>query len=166
MSKTVLFLLSITMAFGDTISLGFNQEDAFATTREYGKCNYFVAKKGDLSRQPSCIMIANSVLKAHSYRRASWYYLLGGDLGRAFDVATIGMDKSDYFLAETLAQIYMIRGDTKNAKKYFKLFIENVDIDVGFVGEHFDILGRVYPDRFSVKRAKALLGDNMFLINR
>ncbi len=165
MSKLVLFLLSIAMAFGDTISLGFNQEDAIATTKELGKCNYFVSKKGDLSRQNSCILIANSVLKAHSYRRASWYYLLGGDLGRAFDVATIGMDKGDYYLAETLADIHLIRGDTKNAKKYFKLFVKNVEIDISFVSEHFDILGRVYRDRFSVKRAKALLGNNMFLLN-
>ncbi|MFK5976815.1 MAG: hypothetical protein QM493_09930 [Sulfurovum sp.] len=166
MSKRVLFLLYITMAWSDTISLGFNKEDAFATTRDYGKCNYFVMKKGDLSRQNSCILIANSVLKGHSYRRASWYYLIGGDLGMAFDVATIGMDKGDYFSAETLAEIYLIRGDTKNAKKYFELFKENIEVDVGFLGDHLDILGRIYKDRFSVKRAKSLLGDNMFLINR
>jgi|GEM_PF-1653385 len=166
MSKIVIFLLYITVAWSETISLGFNEEDSVATIREYGKCNFFVIKKGDLSRQPSCIMIATSVLRGHSYRRASWYYLVGGDLDRAFDVATLGFSKGDYYLAETLAHIYLIKGDNAKAKKYFKIFVDNVDEDIAFIREHFDILSRLYGDRFSVKRAKALLGDNMFLLNR
>lgn len=154
------------MAWSDVISLGFHEEDGVATNGSYGKCNYFVSKKGDLSKQSSCMLVANSMLKARIYRRASWYYLLGGDLDRAFSVAIIGMNKGDYYLVENIAEIYMIRGDMDNAKKYFKIFRENVNMDISWVSEHFDILSRIYIGKFSVKRAKALLGDNMFLLNK
>ena len=165
MIKITIFIIFTAISMGQTISLGFNQEDEFCTNREYGKCNFFVIKKGDLSKQYSCIVVANSVLKGNSYRRASWYYLLGGDVDKAFEVAIIGLDKGDYFLAETLAEIYVIRGDIESAKKYFEIFKKNAKVDMRWIGDHFDTLGRLYTDKFSPNIAKELLGNRSFLID-
>ncbi len=134
--------------------------DSCSASKEYVKCGYYVEMKGDLSKQDSCLIFAQSILEGNNFSRASWYFLMGGDVDNAIKAGEKSLEAKEYFVAELLAEAYVIKGDQNNAKKYFKLLKAKVPPEALFLDKHFDILSRLYPDKFDKASAIKLLKES------
>ena len=75
--------------------------------KEYMKCSYYVEKKGDLSKQGTCLTYADSLLKGESPGRASWYYIVGGDFDKAIEAGEKALQRKEFFALEHLAEAYL-----------------------------------------------------------
>jgi len=75
------------------------------------------------------------------YDYASWFYLLGGNY--RYNISDI---KNHIPISENVSNIahsYMLLGDLKNAKKYYKFYLErDYDLD-----EDFEILNKIYHSK-------------------
>ena len=157
MKKILLFLFVLA-----TITLAVEGEkcDTCAANKEYVKCGHYVEMKGDLSYQNSCLVFAQSILEGNSFSRASWYFLVGGDFDNAIKAGKKSLEAKEYFVAELIAEAYILKGDKENAKKYFRLLKKKVPPEVLFLKKHFEILARLYPDKFDSDSAKQLLQES------
>jgi hypothetical protein len=154
MKKLFLSLLAISSTIN---AIDLPKCDKCSIAKEYAKCSYYVEIKGDLSKSDSCLIYAQSMYEGTSYGRASWYYLVGKDTDRALDAAQKALKQKEYFVAEQLSEIFIIKNDPQNAKKYADLFKKSVPDGVVFVDKHLEILKRLYKDKFDVELAKKLL---------
>ncbi|MEA3418391.1 MAG: hypothetical protein U9Q90_03240 [Campylobacterota bacterium] len=146
------------------VSIGYAAEiekcDTCAVNKEYVKCGHYVEMKGDLSYQNSCLLFAQSIFEGNNYSRASWYYLIGGDFDNAIKAGEKSLEAKEYFVAELIAEAYILKGDQENAKKYFKLLKKRVPPEALFLKKHFEILERIYPDKFESALAIKLLQES------
>ncbi len=154
MKKLILSLLAI---FSTTYAIDLPKCDKCSIAKEYAKCSYYVETKGDLSKSDSCLIYAQSMYEGTSYGRASWYYLVGKDIDRALEAGEKALKQKEYFVAEQLSEIFILKNDPQNAKKYAELFKKSVPDGIIFVDKHLEILQRVYKDKFDVELAKKLL---------
>ncbi len=134
--------------------------DTCAANKEYVKCGYYVEMKGDVSKQDSCLIFAQSIFEGNNYSRASWYFLVGGDFDNAIKAGEKSLEAKEYFVAELIAEAYILKGDQENAKKYFKLLKKRVPPEALFLKKHFEILERIYPDKFKSALAVKLLQES------
>ena len=134
--------------------------DTCAVNKEYVKCGHYVEMKGDLSYQKSCLLFAQSIYEGNNYSRASWYFLVGGDFDSAIEAGKKSLESKEYFAAELIAEAYMLKGDQENAKKYFRLLKKRVPLEVLSLEKHFEILARIYPDKFDADQVKQLLQES------
>ncbi len=132
--------------------------DKCSIAKEYAKCSYYVENKGDISKTNSCLIYAQSMYEGTSYGRASWYYLVGKDIDKALESGKKAINQKEYFAAEQLSEIFIIKNDTKNAKKYADLFKKRVPKEGAiFIDKHLEILKKIYKDKFDADLAKKLL---------
>ena len=134
--------------------------DTCAANKEYVKCGYYVEMKGDVQKQDSCLVFAQSIFEGNNYSRASWYFLVGGDFDNAIKAGEKSLEAKEYFVAELIAEAYILKGDQENAKKYFKLLRKRVPPEALFLKKHFEILERIYPDKFESALAIKLLQES------
>ncbi len=134
--------------------------DTCAANKEYVKCGYYVEMRGDLSKQDSCLVFAESIFEGNNYSRAAWYYLVGGDFDNTIKAGEKSLEAKEYFVAELIAEAYVLKGDKENAKKYFKLLKKRVPPEALFLEKHFEILARLYPDKFDSDLVLQLLHDS------
>lgn len=157
MKKIILFLFAL-LVISNAAKL--EKCDSCAINKEYAKCSYYVEMKGDLSKQDSCIHFAQNIYEGNSYSRASWYFLVGGDFDSAIRAGEKSLEIKEYYVAELMAEAYILKGDHKNAKKYFVLLKKKVPENAIFLDKHFEILARVYPDKFDESLARQLFKDS------
>ena len=130
--------------------------DTCQTAKEYVKCSYYVEQKADLSKQESCILYAQSMEEGNNNGRAAWYYLVGGDFKAAIRAGESALNVGEKFAAEHIAEAYILEGDNKKAEQYFSMIGKTSPNAVLMVQKHFEILQRIYPDKFKAKSAEKL----------
>lgn len=157
MKKVIVLFISV-VAIVHAVEL--EKCDTCAANKEYVKCGHYVEMKGDLSYQNSCLLFAESIFEGNNYSRASWYYLLGGDFDNAIKAGEKSLEAKEYFVAELIAEAYVLKGDKDNAKKYFKLLKKRVPPEALFLKKHFEVLARLYPDKFDTALVVKLLQES------
>ncbi|MEA3456460.1 MAG: hypothetical protein U9R26_08110 [Campylobacterota bacterium] len=157
MKKVIVLFVSV-VAIVHAVEL--EKCDTCAANKEYVKCGHYVEMKGDLSYQNSCLLFAESIFEGNNYSRASWYYLLGGDFDNAIKAGEKSLEAKEYFVAELIAEAYVLKGDKDNAKKYFKLLKKRVPPEALFLKKHFEVLARLYPDKFDTALVVKLLQES------
>ncbi len=156
--KNLLFFFFTISLFANAIEA--EKCDTCSASKEYVKCGYYVEMKGDLSKQDSCLIFAQSILEGNNFSRASWYFLMGGDVDNAIKAGEKSLEAKEYFVAELIAEAYIIKGDLNKAQKYFKLLKEKVPAEALFLDKHFEILSRLYPDKFDKASVIKLLKES------
>ncbi len=104
------------------------------------KCEYYVAKKGDLSRVGECKQYADYLYDTKVYGKAAWYYLLAKDPKRAIDAGKKALKMGEDYANEYLSAAYLILGDNTKAKKHYKRLTTHF-----FSSKDFAILQKIYP---------------------
>jgi hypothetical protein len=94
--------------------------------KEKLQCDYYVAQRGDKSRQEQCRIYAEYVDIDGAYPKAAWYYLLAGDVERARKAARKGVEQGQEYGREYLAMALWLLGEKDEAKRVLKLFFSNV----------------------------------------
>jgi tetratricopeptide (TPR) repeat protein len=140
-------LFALDLAKCDKCSLG----------KEYSKCAYYVEMKGDKSHQESCLIYAQSLFENNSAARSSWFFLLAGEFDKAIEAGKIGIKVTEDYAAEQVAEAYFLKGDEKEARKYFAMLKNSHPKNGLFLEKHFKILSRLYPEKFELKRVENLL---------
>lgn len=153
MNKTILLILTI---LGSTHAADLQKCDTCQTAKEYVKCGYYVEQKADLSKQESCMIYAQSMEEGNNNGRAAWYYLVGGDFKAAIRAGESALKVGEKFAAEHIAEAYMLEGDNEKAKQYFSMLGSNSPDAELMVQKHFEILQKVYPDKFKAQTANKL----------
>lgn len=98
--------------------------------KEMARCDYYVARKHDLTKQQSCLAYADSIDSGGMSAKASWYYLLGGDTEKAEISAKRALKLGQHYASEYSGFIYMLNGKFTEAKRSFLFFkhkIKNID---------------------------------------
>lgn len=145
----------VALLFTSVSALDVLKCDKCSISKEYIKCSVYVEKKGDKSKQESCRLYGESLYAGNSEARASWYFLLSGDFDKAIVAGEKGLAVKEYYVAEHIAEAYILKGDEENAKKYVKILQEHIKGNI-FVNQHIKVLSRLYPDKFDAKRALKL----------
>ncbi len=125
--------------------------------RSYMVCSYYVEKKGDLSKQKSCLEYADSLLRGESPGRASWYYLIGGDFDKAIAAGDAALERGETFALEHIAEASLLKGDKRRAKRAFDSLKKRALKNEAFLKTHFKVLKKLYPKKFDEEEAKSLL---------
>ena len=125
--------------------------DRCSIGKEYMKCSYYVEKKGDLSKQKSCLLYADSLFTGESPGRASWFYIVGGDFDKAIEAANVAIKRGSVFALEHLAEAYLLKGELNKAKQYFHELKQSDFRNDPIITKHFEILRKLYPKKFKLK---------------
>jgi hypothetical protein len=153
--QIVLFILLSLVSFSNAVDL--KKCDKCSISKEYIKCTVYVEQKGDISKQNSCMIFAQSLDEGNSDARASWYYLLGGDFDNVIKTGKNAVKTKEYYAAEQVGEAYLLKGDKKNAKKYFELLKQKAPKSDIFFKKHIEVLSRLYPKKFDSSFAKEFL---------
>jgi len=94
--------------------------------KEKLQCDYYVAGRGDKSRQEQCRIYADYVNIDGAYPKAAWYYLLAGVPQKALEAARKGLEQKQRYGREYLALALWITGKRKEAKKELGRFFSDV----------------------------------------
>jgi len=121
------------------------------------KCDYYVGKKFDKTHQKECLKYANSINKDGMYAKASWYYLLGGDIKNAKINAKKALKIGHHYAAEYLGIVYILENDMKNAKKEFSFFKNKIK-ENRYIKKDLSILKHIYSN-FNDKEVLQMLKD-------
>ncbi len=119
------------------------------------KCDYYVGRKFDKTHQKECLNFANSVVKDGMYAKASWYFLLGGDIKNAKINAKKALKMGHHYAAEYLGMVYILENDMKNAKKEFDFFKNRVK-QHQYIRKDLNVLKHLY-DNFDDKSVLQML---------
>ena len=107
------------------------------------KCDYYVGKKFDKTHQKECLSFAKSIDKDGMYAKASWYYLVGGDIKSAKTDAKKALKMGYHYASEYLGMVYLLEDDMKNAKKEFTFFKHKVKQN-RYIKKDLDTLKHLY----------------------
>ena len=154
MFKSLLFTLPLALSLCAAESRACG---SCVTGKSYMKCSYYVEKMGDLSRQKSCLEYADSLMEGESPGRASWYYLIGGDFDKAIAAGEKAVKRKETFALEQIAEAALLKGDKKGAKEAFERLRRKGLKDESFIRTHFEILKKLYPEKFDEQEAQSLL---------
>ncbi len=119
--------------------------------KEFMRCSYYVEKKGDLSKQKSCLLYADSLFTGESPGRASWFYIVGGDFDKAIEAANIALKRGSIFALEHLGEAYILKGEQNKAQKYFYELKKSDFRNDPIITKHFETLQKLYPEKFKLK---------------
>lgn len=108
------------------------------------QCDYYVARKGDLSHRDDCAAYAEAVDVDGASAKAAWYYLLAGRPHQALDAARRALAVGQTFAAGYAAQAEMVLGYPRRALHFMAQFHEKVKDDTYFKKELIT-LRRLYP---------------------
>ncbi len=128
-----------------------------AIGRDMIKCDYYVGKKFDKTHQKECLDYASSINKDGMYAKASWYYLLGGDIKNAKINAKKALKIGHHYAAEYLGMVYILEHDIKSAKKEFSFFKNKVKQNQ-YIKKDVNILKHIYSN-FNDKEVLQMLKD-------
>ena len=128
-----------------------------AIGRNMIKCDYYVGKKFDKAHRKECLDYANSIIKDGMYAKASWYYLLGGDIKNAKINAKKALKLGHHYAAEYLGMVYILEHDIKSAKKEF-FFFKNRVKQTQYIKKDLNILKHIY-DNFDDQKVLQMLKD-------
>ena len=104
------------------------------------KCEFYVAKKGDISKIDECKQYANYLYKTKVYGKAAWYYLLAKKPKKAIDAGKKALKMGEDYANEYLSAAYLILQNKKEAKKHYKRLTTHF-----FSSKDFAILQKIYP---------------------
>jgi hypothetical protein len=121
------------------------------------RCDYYVVKKHDLSRQKHCIKYAETIDKDNMPAKASWYYLLGGDTKKAKESANKALKIGQYFVSEYLSFVSLLEKNDKEAQKYFNELKKSVK-DTEYVKRDIITMKNLYDSFDAEKASKMLVG--------
>ena len=120
------------------------------------KCEFYVAKKGDLSKIDECKLYADYLFDTKVYGKAAWYYLLAKEPKRAIEAGKEALKMGEDYANEYIGAAYLIMNDKQKAKKYLQKFQQNIGDSRFFTSNDFAILGRIY-NNFNENEAKKLM---------
>lgn len=121
------------------------------------KCDYYVGRKFDKTHQKECLNYANSINKDGMYAKASWYFLLGGDIKNAKINAKKALKIGHHYAAEYLGMVYILENDMKNARKEFAFFKHKVKQNK-YIKKDLNILKHIYGN-FNDEEVLRMLKD-------
>ena len=104
------------------------------------KCEFYVAKKGDLSKIDECKLYADYLFDTKVYGKAAWYYLLAKEPKRAIEAGKEALKMGEDYANEYLSAAYLILHDSAKAKKHYKKLSTHY-----FSKRDFAILQKIYP---------------------
>ncbi len=107
-------------------------------------CDYYVARKHDLSKRNLCEAYAQSVDIDGSRAKAAWYWLLAGKPEKAFDSAKRAIEQGQNFAAAYAAMASAIAGKKAEALEYWKRFRKSVS-KRNYVQKEIETLKALYP---------------------
>ena len=113
--------------------------------KEKLQCDYYVAQRGDKSRQKECRIYAEYVDIDGAYPKAAWYYLLAGDPEKALEAARKGLEQGQEYGREYLAIALWISGKKEEAKRELATFRQRV-AEHGYLGRDLEQVARLYPE--------------------
>ncbi|WP_457608582.1 hypothetical protein [Nitratifractor sp.] len=108
------------------------------------QCDVYVARQGDLSRQPLCERYARIVDIDGASAKASWYYLLAGKPAEALRAADRAIELGQSFAYEYAAFARLLLGQEGKAEAAMRTFLTKVP-DPSYVRRDLKSLKRVYP---------------------
>jgi tetratricopeptide (TPR) repeat protein len=114
--------------------------------KEKLQCDYYVAERGDKSRQEQCRIYAEYVNIDGAYPKAAWYYLLAGDVEKALETARKGVTQGQEYGGEYLAMALWIRGEREEAKKVLQRFFSAVP-EHDYFDRDLKTLRALYPGK-------------------
>jgi len=109
------------------------------------RCDYYVAKLGDLSQRDSCADYARVVDIDGASAKAAWYWLLAGEPQKALDAARRAVEQGQTFAAGYAAQALTILGRDQEASAYLGRFRAAV-ASRDYFSRELRTLARLYPD--------------------
>jgi tetratricopeptide (TPR) repeat protein len=109
------------------------------------QCDYYVLRKGDLSKREACEKYAESVDIDGASAKAAWYYLAAGKPEKALKAARKAISVGHRFAEGYAAQALAIMGDKPGAEAAFARFRQAVP-DHGYFADEVAVLRRLYPD--------------------
>ena len=104
------------------------------------KCEFYVAKKGDLSKIGECKLYADYLFDTKVYGKAAWYYLLAKEPKRAIEAGKEALKMGEDYAHEYLSAAYLILHDSAKAKEHYKKLSTHY-----FSKRDFAILQKIYP---------------------
>ena len=152
MKKLILFILPLILFAQNKVCTKCNLNKAQM------KCNYYVAKRADISKISECKFYANYLNDTKVYGKAAWYYLLSKEPKSAIEAAKRAVKMGENYAYEYMADAYLILNDKKNAKKYYKKFKDSVGNIEFFIDKSFEVLDKIYKE-FNKNEALKLLND-------
>jgi hypothetical protein len=112
--------------------------------KEKLQCDYYVAQRGDKSRQKECRIYAEYVDIDGAYPKAAWYYLLAGDPEKALEAVRKGLEQGREYGREFLAIALWISGKREEARRELATFRRKVP-DHAYLKRDLETIGRLYP---------------------
>ncbi len=153
MKKFLLVLLPLLLFAG-----GEKRCSKCALNKSEIRCNYYVAKKGDVSKISYCKEYADYLNSSKVYGKASWYYLLSKEPDLALKAAEKAVKMGESYAYEYMGEVYLIKGDDKKAKEFFKKFKNRVRSIDSFTENNFKILEKLY-ENFRHDTAKSVISN-------
>ena len=120
------------------------------------RCNYYVAKEGDVSKASFCKEYAEYLDSTKVYGKAAWYYLLGLEPQKALEAAKKAVEMGEGYAWEYMGDAYLILGDKAAAKEAYGEFKKAVENRAFFTSRSFGILEKLY-ESFDAEEAKRLM---------
>ncbi len=115
------------------------------TSKLMVQCDYYVVRRGDLSKSGFCENYAKALDAPGTHAKAAWYYLLGQKPQMAQRSAIAAIEEGQIYAAEYAAEASVIFHEYKAAKKYMKMLPKDFLKSAGFKKD-LEILGNIYPD--------------------
>lgn len=114
--------------------------------KEKLQCDYYVERKGDLSRQKTCLAYAKHVDIDGAYPKAAWYYLLAGEFAKAEASARKALTQGQAYGGEYLAISLWAQGKEKAARKVLNRFLREVPRH-DYLGKDLKTMEMLYPKK-------------------
>ena len=113
--------------------------------KEKLQCDYYVAQRGDRTRQEFCLTYAQYVDIDGAYPKAAWYYLLAGQPRKAEEAARKGLAQGQEYGREYLALALWLEGKRPEARKALERFLAAVPSH-DYLVRDLEALTRLYPE--------------------
>ncbi len=122
------------------------------------RCNYYVAKKGDISKVSYCKEYADYLNSTKVYGKAAWYYLLSKEPDLALKASKNAVKMGENYAYEYMGDVYLIKGDKEKAKEFYMKFKDKVKNIEPLTESNFKVLERIYKN-FDHDAAKSIISN-------
>ena len=108
------------------------------------RCDYYVVKKGELSKRCFCADYAARADQDGAAGRAAWYWLLSGEPKKALRSVKNALVAHHDYAAEYGAFAAIVLHDRKTARKYWQRFKKSV-VNWQYALEDKRVVEKLYP---------------------